>query len=457
MTFDLERWRRRLEDLRREHGVPAVSLAVLVDGEVHTLADGTLNVETGVAATPDAVFQIGSTTKVYTATAIMRLAEAGKLDLDAPLIDALPGFRVADREVTERVTARHLLTHTSGIGGDVFTDTGRGDDAVRRYVEECATLGQDVPFDATFSYCNTGFVILGRVVEQLTGQTWEAAIGDSVLGPLGLDETVTRPEEALRRRWAYGHVPGPNGPVLAPIAMLPRSSGPAGGVVWASARDVVAFARLFLDEGRASDGTSVLTPETVAEMLRPQVPVAERWSSGDFRGLGWQLDDRGGRRVFLHGGTTVGQRAFLEVVPDGRIAVALLTNGGDSRPLATTLYAELLADLCGIEAPDAPRPDLGASAQSDDPVVGVYERYGSRTEITWRDGALVGVDRLIEPLASQLPGVGPVPFELRRSDAGPTTYVARDADADEWRPLVLFDAGGDRYLHTGGRAQRKLG
>lgn len=456
MTFDLAHWRRRLDDLRREHDVPAASLAVLVDDDVHTVAGGMLNVETGVAATPDAVFQIGSTTKVYTATAIMRLAEAGRLDLDAPLTEVLPELRVADPEVTARVTARHLLTHTSGIAGDVFTDTGRGDDAVARYVEACATLGQDVPFQATFSYCNTGFVILGRVVERLAGATWEEALAADVLRPLGLRETVAHPEDALRRRWAFGHVPGPDGPAPAPIALLPRSSGPAGGAVWASARDVVAFARLFLDEGRARDGMQVLGPTAVAEMLRPQVPVAERWSSGDFRGLGWQLDDRGGRRVFLHGGATIGQRAFLEVVPDRRVAVALLTNGGGARSLAAALYAELLAGLCDVETPVAPRPVEPAQADPDDQLVGVYERYGSRTEIAWRDGELVGTDRLVEPLASQLPGVGPVTFELRRSDAGPDTYVARDAGEQEWRPVVLFDAGGDRYLHTGGRAQRKL-
>ena len=456
MSFERERWRQRLEQLRREHGVPAASLAVLVDDEVHTLADGLLNVETGVAATADARFQIGSTTKVYTATAIMRLVEAGRLDLDAPLIEALPELRVADREVTARVTARHLLTHTSGIAGDVFTDTGRGDDAVARYVEACATLGQDVPFEATFSYCNTGFVILGRVVERLAGAPFEAALEASVLGPLGLRETVARPEEVLRGRWACGHLPGPDGPTPAPIALLPRSSAPAGGAVWASARDVVAFARLFLDAGRARDGSAVLAPETVAEMLRPQVPVAERWSSGDFRGLGWQLDDRGGRRVFQHGGATIGQRAFLEVVPDRRVAVALLTNGGGARALAAALHGELLADLCQLEAPAVPAPDPAAQAAPDDPVVGVYERYGSRTEIAWRDGALAGTDRLVEPLASQLPGVGPVAFELRRSDAGGATYVARDEGEQEWRPLVLFEAGGERYLHTGGRAQRKL-
>src|SRR5690606_7323509 len=112
----------------------------------------------------------------------------------------------ADPAVTAQVTMRHLLAHTSGIDGDVFTDTGRGDDCVARYVDALADVPQNHPIGATFSYCNSGYVLMGRVVEQVTGLSWDAAIRERLVVPLGLERTVTLPEEALLHRAAVGHV-----------------------------------------------------------------------------------------------------------------------------------------------------------------------------------------------------------------------------------------------------------
>ena len=101
---------------------------------------------------------------------------------------------------------RHLLTHTSGIDGDVFTDTGRGDDCLEKYVALLAEAAQNHPLGATWSYCNSGFSLAGRVIEKLTEGTWDAAIKERLVGPLGLTHTGTLPEEALLHRAAVGHV-----------------------------------------------------------------------------------------------------------------------------------------------------------------------------------------------------------------------------------------------------------
>src|SRR4051812_32194223 len=116
-------------------GLPGASAAVLVDGEVIEAAAGVLNVRTGVEATTDSLFQIGSITKVYTTTLIMQLVDAGLVDIDAPVRTYIPSFRVADDAASAAITVRHLLTHTSGFdGGDFFFDGGRGDDTMERYV-----------------------------------------------------------------------------------------------------------------------------------------------------------------------------------------------------------------------------------------------------------------------------------------------------------------------------------
>jgi CubicO group peptidase (beta-lactamase class C family) len=117
-AFDTTRWQARLDELRAAYHVPGATLAVLAGGEIHELASGVLHRGTGVEATTDSVFQLGSIAKVYTATLVMRLVESGELDLDAPVVDVLPEFAVADPDATRAITIRRLLSHTSGLTCD---------------------------------------------------------------------------------------------------------------------------------------------------------------------------------------------------------------------------------------------------------------------------------------------------------------------------------------------------
>src|SRR5207244_13062374 len=238
----------RLAALLQRRGVPRAAAGIRSRGEVREAAAGVLNVETGIEVTTDSVFQYGSIGKTWTATVVMQLVDEGLLDLDAPIVDVLPEFKVADPDVTRQVTMRHLLAHTSGIDGDHFVDTGRGDDALERYVETCAELQQTHALGATMSYCNAGYVVAGRVIEVLTGKVWDAAMKERLFDPMGLTRTVTLPEEALRFRAAFGHIVEPNEPVqLAPAWHLPRGLGPAG-VISSTAADLLSFARMHLEE-----------------------------------------------------------------------------------------------------------------------------------------------------------------------------------------------------------------
>ena len=135
----------------------------------------------------DALFLPGSIGKLYTATLVMMLVDEGKLDLDTPIRHYLPDFEVHDAHARDTVTPRHLLTHTSGFDGDHFTDTGRGDDALARYVAGCADLPQIVDPGRIWSYSNSGYAILGRIVEVLTGVTFEQALRERLFTPLALD------------------------------------------------------------------------------------------------------------------------------------------------------------------------------------------------------------------------------------------------------------------------------
>jgi CubicO group peptidase (beta-lactamase class C family) len=423
---------------------------VLSGGEVHEAAAGVLNVETGVEATTDSVFQYGSIGKVWTATAIMQLVDEGLLDLDAPIVSVLPDFRVADPEVSRQVTMRHLLSHTSGIDGDHFPDVGRGDDCLERYVESCKELEQTHPLGATMSYCNAGYVVAGRVIEVLTGKVWDAAMKERLFDPLGLTRTVTLPEEAIRFRAAFGHLVEPGeAPTLAPVWHLTRATGPAGAIS-GTAAELLAFVRMHLEEGRAAAGAQILSPGSVKAMQEAQIAVPDPHTLGSHWGLGWILFDWDGRRLIGHDGNTIGQSAFLRVLPDRGLAVALLTNGGNAHDLYEDLYRELLEDLAGIQMPERPEPLADPPAIDPARFVGTYERASVRIDVEVRDGQLVATTTVKGPIAELVPNPTEEHVFL---PAGPDTFVTRSEGSQTWTPAVFFDLpDGTRAVHFGARA-----
>src|SRR3954452_20311867 len=175
----------RLTELMAEHNVPGASLGIVLGDESLELAAGIVNVETGVATTPDTLFQIGSITKVYTATMVMQLIDEGKVSLDEPVATYVPELTLADAEAARAITVRQLLTHTSGIDGDLFEDYGRGDDCVERYVASFGALAQMAPPGSFFSYFNSGLLLAGRMIEKIDGVGFDQALTTRVLQPIG--------------------------------------------------------------------------------------------------------------------------------------------------------------------------------------------------------------------------------------------------------------------------------
>ncbi len=185
--------------------IPGVVVGVLLHDQEWIAGLGVTSVEHPLPVTGATLFQVGSITKTFTATAIMRLVEMGKLDLDEPVRRVLPELKLADESVAERVTLRHLLTHTGGWVGDYFNDFGPCDDALARMVAELAKLEQLTPLGEVWSYNNAGFNIAGRVVEVATGRPYEQALHDLVLDPLGLKNTYFFAEDVITHRFAAGH------------------------------------------------------------------------------------------------------------------------------------------------------------------------------------------------------------------------------------------------------------
>ncbi|MFK0248199.1 serine hydrolase [Amycolatopsis azurea] len=459
VPIEAAHWRRRLAELARKHGVPGAVLGItrvgddVEDTEVHA-SYGVLNTATGVEVTEDSVFQIGSISKVWTSTVVMQLVDEGLLDLDAPIADVVPELRLADPDVAKQVTMRHLLTHTSGIDGDVFTDTGRGDDTLERYVEILDQAAQNHPLGETFSYCNSGFVLMGRVIEKLTGQTWDAAMREKLFAPLGLTHTVTLPEEALMFRAAVGHVAGADKEQRpAPIWGLPRNMGPAG-LITATTKDVLGFARLHLTGGLTPSGERILTTASATAMASKQADIPDKHSLGDSWGLGWIRDDWSGQRVIGHDGNTIGQSAFLRLLPAQGLAVTLLTNGGNTRDLFQELYREIFAELADVAMPKPLEPPATPVTVDGSKHVGVYERAGVLMEVLSEGDGLRLRQTVTGPLADL------VPEKTQEFDLVPVAdslYVCREPGAQTWTPVTFYTLStGEPYVHYGVRATPKV-
>src|ERR1700678_887220 len=148
-------WTARLGELASRARVPGATLGIWSDGQEVLAANGVLNTLTQVRATVDSLFQIGSITKIWTSTMIMQLIDEGLLALDTTVAEVLPGVRLGSSDASGQVTIQHLLTHTSGIDGDIFTDTGRGDDCVERYVDLLAEAASAYQPGDAYSYCNS--------------------------------------------------------------------------------------------------------------------------------------------------------------------------------------------------------------------------------------------------------------------------------------------------------------
>ncbi|MFD7072736.1 serine hydrolase domain-containing protein [Nocardioides sp. NPDC059952] len=459
MTIDSAHWQTRLTELTKKHGVPGAQLGILRVGrdgaqdEQVTLTTGVLHLGTGQPATTDSVWQIGSISKVWTATVVMQLVDEGKLALDTPVKEIIGDLDLRDPEVTEKVTIHHLLTHTSGIDGDVFTDTGRGDDVLEKYVARLGEAAQNHPLGATWSYCNSGYVLLGRVIEVVTGQTWDQAMRERLFTPLGLTHTGTLPEEAMLHALAMGHLGTGEDIAPAPVWGLPRSCGPAG-LITATAADVLAFARMHLSGGVAKDGTRVLSAESVAAMADFQVDCPEKDLLGDSWGLGWFRCDWHGARAIGHDGNTIGQAAFLRLLPEAGIAVSLNTNVASAIALYQDLFEEIFAELADVRLPD--RFEIPADAPEVDitPFLGEYSRESVLEEVLVLDGKPVMRTTVSGPVAELEGASEPEVHEL--VPVAEAIFAVKPDKSAAYFPVRFYTLPtGERYLHFGARATPK--
>jgi CubicO group peptidase (beta-lactamase class C family) len=441
-------------ELIQHFHVPGASIAVWHAGALSEAAAGVVNLNTRVETTTDTLFQIGSITKLYTTALVLQLVEEGLLTLDDPIRTWLPDFKVGDAITGANVTLRHLLTHTSGIDGDYFVDAGRGEDRIAKFVSMLGDVPSLSPLGHMFAYCNVGFVITGRVIEKVTGLTWDKAMRTRIVKNIGTPSFSTLPEQAMRHRTAIGHLGNPEeGLMVSPIAYLAQSNGSAGSTPMASAADVVTFGRTLMDGGEAPNGHRLMTPESAALYQRKHI-ACPPGGSLDGIGLGaflWSWGDKKTDRdydVFGHDGSTIGQAAFLRIHPESGTVVVLLTNGGDGKGLAQTLLTRIFTSTAGVTPPAKPVPV--ETSEPLDVYVGIYAKTSETAHVTLRDGAL---HIAIQPSANY--GVIGSNGDVRLQSVGEGQFIGTNPGMTlpvNFNFLEPEENGHPRYLYSGARA-----
>lgn len=441
--MELQGW---IDRAAARHRVPGAAVAVGAGADLVEAATGVVNRNTGVTATTDSLFQIGSVTKAWTASLVLQLAGEGLVDLDGPVRAQLPSFGVRDAAAAEAITVRQLLAHTGGFEGDLFEDTGRGDDAVARLIEFMRTdAGQVHPPGEMFSYCNAGYVALGALVARLRGGTWESAMRERLIEPLGAKHMALYAEEALMYRAAAGHVGEPQR--LSPRWQLPQSNAPAGSTPCAAPRDLVRFGRMLLADGVAADGTRVLPAGAFAQMCRPEVTLPRMGERYPYAwGLGLALFDWDGVPVVGHDGTTPGQRTAWRIVPDRGVVVAVTTNGGDAGPFVDEVLTEILAATAGIRLPARVQPPDAPAPFAGDAFAGRYEGRLAAVEVAAGTDGLE-VTTIPKGLSTEFEEG---PSTARYVHAGGNRFVGTGREEGLY-PLIAFLEDG-RYLFNGTRA-----
>jgi CubicO group peptidase (beta-lactamase class C family) len=292
-----------------------------------------------------------------------------------------------------------------------------------------------------FSYNNAGFCVAGRLLEVLTGQSYEDAVRSLVLAPLGLDHTTYFPEDVITERTSVGHIVRNGEPTVARPWGISRSEHPTGGII-SDVLDQLRYARFHLGDGTSAEGERLLSAETMADMQSVHAPAI---GVRDAVGLPWLLGNVGGLRTVGHSGGMNGQMSAFTLAPERDFAVSIFTNASTGGLLCGDIERWTFERLLGVrdEAPMA----LRLSPEQLDEYTGAYA-FG-----------LVQVDRQEDHLVLRREGIPD--SELMEETTPPVRlgFYDRDClfDLDEpedagSRGRFLRDAEGRiRYLHYGGR------
>jgi len=432
-----------VEALSMKFQIPGVAVGVFADGKEVSVCHGVTSLDNPLPVDQDTLFVVASITKTFTATTLMRLVAEGKVELAASVRRYVPEFRLKDRQAADMITVLHLLNHTSGLDWRVSASTGEGDDALARTVAKMAEMELVALPGTRPSYSQAGYDLLGRLIENVTGQTFEQAVNSLVLEPLGLSHSFFERDDIMIRRFVVGHNGDKDGTLsIARPWRHARGENPGGGLA-TSVADLLSFARFHLGDGHAASGTWVLPAPVLQQMQEPTVKL-QASNLGDAIGLSWFLRDMNGVRTAGHGGSANGQFADLLLVPERNFAVVSLSNAGPGGiPFNQAVVSFALEHYLGLVDRD-PEP-LPFDAVRAKELVGTYAN-AMMTFTVDTVGAGLRLALRIKPeiraVAEKAPPPDPAPAEFGLLPGSTDEYIITSGEFKGQRGFFTRDTSG---------------
>ena len=410
----------------------AVVAVVSGDRVVFSHGFGVSSADTSAPVSPDMLFRLGSTTKMFTAAAVAGLALEGKIDLEAPVSRYISGLDVS----VGKLTANQLMSHTSGLH-DEAPMFGSHDEAalgngIRRWKEDVLFA----PPGRIYSYSNPGFWLAGYLAESVSGKPYADVIEERLFRPLGMNRSTLRPTMAMTWPLSQGHEVRNGRPEVIRPAADNAASWPAGSI-FSSALDLSRFVIAFMNEGKV-EGKQVLPPKLISMMSSPHAHIPGSESS---YGYGLNLSNSRGVRWVQHAGSRAGYGSLIRMAPERRFAVIMVANrtASDLPKLADAICEEMLT-LQPQSSMEKPTHTLDAAEM--DRYAGVYVNGAGKISLRKDNGALAGV-------------VGGESVRFNRIGDGFLLADGRRGGEPVRLVLAPDDHGRVEFVFAGGRAFRR--
>lgn len=305
-----------IQEQMKKHNLPGVALAITKGEEIiYAKAFGVASKDEPLNT--DTPLYIGSLTKSFTALAIMQLQEQGLLDIDDPVVEYLPWFELADNEATNTITLRNLLNQASGLSDFGYMPDNDDDLSIVEGVERMKSAELTAPIGTKFQYFNSNYSILGAVVQQVSGLSYEAYIEQEIFQPLGMNNSY-----AVLGQAQQAGLPDGYGTFFS--FSLPREQRfrqydlPAGYLIM-SVEDLSQYLRAQINEG-VYEGVSILSPEGVTAMHTPAEGIEVPY------GMGWFIYEKNGIQIIEHGGTNENYHTAGILLPELDMTIAIQVN-----------------------------------------------------------------------------------------------------------------------------------
>lgn len=309
----------------RSMRIPGLALGIVKNNQVIYLRGYGVADPAGRPVTPQTPFIVGSITKSFTALALMQLVEQGKVELDVPVQRYIPWFRLTDPDASARLSLRHLLTHTSGIPRYIGREllAGQGDASLEQRVRELGAVEPPHPVGEAFQYSNANYLVVGLVIEMVSGQAYGEYMQEHIFTPLQMHHSFVSETDARRDGMAQGYRWWFGLPFPADVPYLPDVL-PAGFLL-SSAEDLAHYLIAHLNSGQYGE-VSVLSPAGVAELHRATAVIAPDVHYG----MGWVAELLQGVPVLSHCGDTANFHVDMVLIPDSQWGIVILVNANNA-------------------------------------------------------------------------------------------------------------------------------